>query len=226
MDEATKEALTTRFRAYLDAADEAVPGDADGAEPSPDLFTLLAELCALKNEVKIESRQVKTALDEFRALFDALRESQARLGDEQARRCEQTLAADRRGWRGMLLELLELRDRIQAGHDQAVRFEPGRLMRRARGSLMVTSLAEGMAMTLRRLDETLARRGVTRLSALGHRFDPRTMHAAERVHDPERPGGEVVAELRPGWRIGAELLRPAEVVVNRLDPDQIFPSQT
>jgi molecular chaperone GrpE (heat shock protein) len=43
------------------------------------------------------------------------------------------------------------------------------------------------------------------------------MHAAELAHDPQRPHGEVVAELRSGWLLHGELLRPAEVVVNRID---------
>jgi len=217
MDEATKEALSAQFRAYLDAAGEELPAMGGPKGPTPDLFTLLAELAALKNEVKLESRQVKSALDEFRGLFDTLRESQARLGDEQERRIEQTRAADRQTWKTMLLELLELRDRMQAGHDQAARFRPGWLMRRRREPQRIASLAEGMALTLRRLDETLARRGVRPLPAVGRPFDPQRMHAAELARDPERPTGQVVAELRPGWLLHDELLRPAEVIVNRTD---------
>jgi molecular chaperone GrpE len=218
MDEATKEALTAQFRAHLDAAGDELSAMGGSKESTPDLFTLLAELAALKNEVKLESRQVKTALDEFRGLFDTLRESQARLGDEQERRIEQTRAADRQAWKTMLLELLELRDRIQAGQDQAARFRPGWLMRKRRQPQVVASLAEGMALTLRRLDETLARRGLRPLPAIGRPFDPQHMHAAELTRDPERPTGQVVAELRPGWLLYDELLRPAEVIVNRTDP--------
>jgi molecular chaperone GrpE len=224
MDEATKEAMVGEFRTYLDAVSEA-DTDTDGGE-APDLFSLLAELAALKNEVKRESRQVKGALDEFRGLFDTLRETNARLGEEQERRCEQTRAADREGWKALLLDLLELRDRIQAGHDQAAGFRPGWLARRSRGTRLVGSLAEGMAMNLRRLDETLARRGLRPLAAVGRPFDPRTMHAAELARDPGRPSGEVVAELRPGWLLHDRLLRAAEVIVNRTDQPKPQDSQT
>ncbi len=219
MDEATKEALTARFRAYLDQPEDEVAGAADDrAEPAPDLFTLLAELAALKNEVKLESRQVKTALDQFRELFDSLRESQGRLADEQQQRCDQARAADRRDGRDLLLELLDLRDRIQAGADQAARFRPGWFSRRRRAPMLIAGLADGMALNLRRLDEILARRGVRPLSAVGRAFDPHRMHAAELSSDPERPNGQVVAELRPGWLLDDELLRAAEVVVNRCEP--------
>jgi molecular chaperone GrpE len=228
MDEATKEALCAQFRAYLDASEAGGdrPGDDGAADdgagsqsdaPAPDLFTLLAELTALKGEVKIESRQVKTALDEFRALFDTLRESQARLTDEQERRCEQQRSAERQGWRALLLDLLDLRDRLQVGQQQAERHRPGWLARRGRTARRLVALSEGMALSLRRLDDALARRDLRPLPALGQPFDPRTMNAAQITRNPAHPNGEVIEELRPGWLLGADLLRPAEVVVNRVD---------
>ncbi|MBK5966366.1 nucleotide exchange factor GrpE [Thiocystis minor] len=217
MDEAEKDQLTARFRAYLDARSHAsVPFDSaqeTSGSVAPDLFTLLAELVALKNEVKLESRQVKSALDEFRSLFDTLRETNARLSDEQERHREQDRKADQQGQKNLLLELLELRDRLQAGLDQARRFQPGWFDGRASG--FVASMAEGMRMNLRRFDETLARRGVRELPALGQSFDPHTMHAAELARNPLRPEGVVVGELRKGFFYQDRLLRPAEVVVNR-----------
>jgi molecular chaperone GrpE len=88
-------------------------------------------------------------------------------------------------------------------------------------------MAEGLAMNLRRLDEILARRGVEPLPALGRAFDPHRMHAAELASDPQRRVGEVLAELRPGFLLDGELLRSAEVVVNRPDlADTTAPSST
>ena len=70
-------------------------------------------------------------------------------------------------------------------------------------------------MILRRLDETLARRGVRPLAAAGKRFDPATMHAAETTHHPDREDGQVVAETRVGYLHHGRLLRAAEVIVNK-----------
>lgn len=222
MDEATKDALIVQFRAYLDAADSQPDGQADASTETstPDLFTLLAELAALKNEVKIESRQVKNALDEFRTLFDALREAGAERAQDQERRCRQARDADNAHWRDMLLQLLDLHDRISAGRTQAEGFSPGWLDRWGKAPTMVSSLGEGMGMNLRRLEEILSRRGVRQLTALGAPFDPHRMHAVELVHDSTRPNEQVIAEIRAGWLLHDELLRPAEVVVNRIDsPD-------
>jgi molecular chaperone GrpE len=227
MEQATKDRLLADLRAHLDALDQSprLPGDEPPSEP--DLFTLLAELAALKNEVKLESRQVKTALDEFRALFDALRAANERANDDERRRREQQRSGELRDQRDLLLELLEVRDRLQAGYDQALRFGVRGWFRRLWGAIFgvgraqtfVASMAEGMALNLRRLDETLARRGVRPLQAVGQTFDPHRMHAAELAKDPTQPAGLVVAELRRGFLLKDQLLRPAEVVVNRPDAD-------
>ncbi len=214
MDETTKDQLTARFRAYLDGTNGA-SATAAGTEDEavPDLFTLLAEVAALKNEVKLESRNLKSALDEFRGLYAALREANTSLADEQARCREQVQLLGQQAQKELLLDLLDLRDRLQAGHDQALRFRPGRLG--GRGAVrFIASMAEGMAMNLRRLDETLSRRGVRPLTALGQ-LDPHTMHAAEFANDPAQAKGLVVDELRKGFHYQDQLLRFAEVVVNR-----------
>lgn len=216
MDENAKEQLTAHFRAYLDSDGAASDRNAASeAEAAPDLFTLLAEVAALKNEVKLESRHVKAALDEFRGLYATLREANTRLADEQQRCREQEESLRQQAQKDLLLELLELRDRLQAGHDQAARFRPGWLTGRAAADF-VASMTEGMAMNLRRLDEALVRRAVHPLPALGQTFDPHTMHAVELASDPTRAEGMVVGELRKGFLYQDSLLRSAEVVVNRL----------
>ena len=214
MDPAARERLMARFSAYLDAVDEPAP------EPEgdvPDLYTLLAELSALKNEVKLESRQVRAALDQFGALFDTLREANTRLGDELGRQREREALQRREGDHDLLLDLLDLRDRLQAGCNQARRYRPGWLARRGGAVGFVGGMADGLDMNLRRLDETLARRGVHPLEVLDRAFDPQTMHAADTRHDPERESGVVVGEVRRGFLHQGRLLRAAEVIVNKRD---------
>ena len=216
MDLATRERLLDRFAAYLDSVTEdGFPAGTDGAA-GPDLYTLLAELAALKNEVKIESRQVKGALDQFRDAFDLVRQAQQRLEAGEAERRASERHARAASERELLIDLLELRDRLQAGYDQARRYDPGWLARLGQADTFVAKMAEGMGMNLRRLDDTLARRGVRPLRALGQRIDPQTMHAAEAGWDSTQADGLVLAERRPGFLQGERLLRPAEVVVNRL----------
>ncbi len=114
---------------------------------------------------------------------------------------------------------------MQAGHDQCLRFRPGWLGRR-RAAEFVASMAEGMAMNLRRLDETLSRRDVRPLPVLEQRFDPHSMHATELTADPKRAAGIVVAELRKGFLLNGQLLRAAEVAVNRPNREPATTSTT
>jgi len=115
MDATAKAALLARLGSYLEGLDEIPPQPEGGA---PDLFTLLAELAALKNEVKIESRQVKSALEQFGALFDTLKLVNERQVGELAACREVAQAQAREAERGLFLELLDLRDRLADGHAQ------------------------------------------------------------------------------------------------------------
>jgi molecular chaperone GrpE len=80
-------------------------------------------------------------------------------------------------------------------------------------------MADGLAMNLRRLDETLFRRGVRPLPVVGETFDPHTMHASELARDSSLAEGLVIEELRKGFLYQDKLLRAAEVVVNRPETD-------
>lgn len=213
MDEAAKERLVDRVRAYLDGAEPL--GTEAQAQAMPDLFTLLAQVAALKTEVKVESRQVKAALDQFRDLFDLLRQAQQRLEEELARAQGREELGRQAAERDLLLELLDLREGLQAGLDQGQGYRPNWLARRGGAQAFVSGMAEGLGMNLRRLDEILQRRGVRPLLVVERPFDPQFMHAAEVVREVDRPDGQVVGELRKGFLQRDRLLRAAEVIVNK-----------
>ena len=63
----------------------------------------------------------------------------------------------------------------------------------------------------------LSRFSVQRLQAVGNPFDSRTMHAVEARRIPPAEDGVVVEELLTGYAREDEILRLAEVAVNRLD---------
>lgn len=71
----------------------------------------------------------------------------------------------------------------------------------------------GVELIQRQLQELMRKRGVTALEAIGADFDP---HLHQAVAYDEAEGareGEVVAELRKGYKLGDRLLRPAMVKV-------------
>ena len=72
---------------------------------------------------------------------------------------------------------------------------------------------QGLEIIHRALMDTLRKRGVTPIEAVGTKFDPQLHQAVAYEEDPERHDGEVTEEFRRGYRLGDKLLRPAMVKV-------------
>ncbi len=71
----------------------------------------------------------------------------------------------------------------------------------------------GIELIYRQLADLLARRGVTAIEAVGADFDPHLHQAVLTEADPAHRDGEVIEELRRGYKLGDRLLRPAMVKV-------------
>ena len=72
---------------------------------------------------------------------------------------------------------------------------------------------EGIAAIDRKLRGLLESEGVKLVEAMGRQFDPREHEAVANVPGTGRPDGEVVAEIRRGYRLRDKVLRPALVAV-------------
>jgi molecular chaperone GrpE len=220
VDAVVKETLLDQFRCYLDSIEEAPEGpDEAGAEA--DLFTVFVELAAVRNEVRTESRVVKEALDQFRGVFAALQSSHATLEQELKRSQTEARERGRALLRPLLLELLDLRDRLAAGLQQPPA-PPARWLDRWRGRRPAEpeSWREGLGITLRRLDRILAERRVVRIEMAGQPFDPRTARAVGTTQDTSVAAGIVMDEVSAGFMWDEELLRAAEVIVNKVGAEQ------
>jgi molecular chaperone GrpE len=77
------------------------------------------------------------------------------------------------------------------------------------------AIADGLRLVLRQFVETLRKLGVDRIDAVGGPFDPTTQESLQMVESVDSPPGSVVAVIQPGYRMGADLLRPAMVVVSK-----------
>ena len=75
------------------------------------------------------------------------------------------------------------------------------------------AIRAGVELIHRQLLEALRRRGVTAFETVGQAFDPMWHEALANVPAAGRPDGEIVSEVRRGYRIGSRLLRPALVQV-------------
>lgn len=72
---------------------------------------------------------------------------------------------------------------------------------------------EGVELIYRQLQDLLKKRGVTPLDAVGADFDPHVHQAVVQEASTTHRDGEVIAELRRGYRLGDRLLRAAMVKV-------------
>ena len=76
-------------------------------------------------------------------------------------------------------------------------------------------LITGYAMSLNRIERVLPQFGLERLACEGQRFDPEMMEVVEVVAGGERSPGEVVEEVRRGYRLNGSIFRYAQVRVAR-----------
>jgi len=217
IDAANRERLIEEFTACLDShADSSDEPTED--ERAVDLFSLLVEIASLKNEIRIESRQFKGALDEFRRFTDELNTHTRRLERDLDRVRDESASSERRIERGFLLGLLDLRDSLHNGVTAAGRLPTSFLDRLIPGpARFAASLATGQRLTLQRLDDMLAAYGVRPMAVAGNPFDPNCMRVVgvESVADAEH--GTVLRETRSGFFHRGEILRIAEVIVSKKD---------
>jgi molecular chaperone GrpE len=215
VENSIKEALLSQFSAWLDAASTGAAFEEDRA-PETDLYSLLVEMAGLRTEVRTESRLVKEALDQFRGVFETLQTSHDTLRQELERARADPRDQAKAAVRPLLLDLIDLRDRLVAARKPAGTAARGwrdRLFRRSASG--EEAWQEGLGLTLRRLDQVLLDRGVVALRLAGQPFDPRHARAVATTADTTAPDGMVIEELRAGFLWDDQLLRAAEVIVSK-----------
>ncbi|MGQ9896018.1 MAG: nucleotide exchange factor GrpE [Acidobacteriota bacterium] len=78
-------------------------------------------------------------------------------------------------------------------------------------------LLTGIVAMQRILSQTLQRHDIERIEAVGQTFDPQLHEAIETLTVAPEQDGQVVAQTRPGYRLGTHLIRPALVSVGRAE---------
>lgn len=216
LDDAAKESLLEQFRHYLDGI-EALPEPAgdDPGSGEADLFMVFVELAAVRNEVRTESRLVKEALDQFRGVFETLQSAHTTLEQELKRAHAETRERGEAPLRPLLLDLVDLRDRLDAALRQPAPTPARWYERWRRKPVEADAWREGIAIMARRLDRILGERRVRQMELLGRRFDPRSARVVGTTQDADIAPGIVVEQARAGYLWGDELLRTAEVIVSK-----------
>ena len=223
------EAVLSAFRQWLLECEQwreallAPTDDAAEAAPPVDLYALVGEWTALRQEFRITARgskagreQLEQAIGEFQQGLDRVgRESQKileplvrdrdRLRDE----LQSKLDAQERSWIELLLDLREMVARgLQASRDMRAQLGWRRWFL---PSGLFGGLLEGHELTLRRFDAALAGRGVQPIAAVDRQVDIEYMKVVDLAFRDDLPDGQVVEIIRQGYTRGGRVIRYAEV---------------
>lgn len=121
-------------------------------------------------------------------------EEQLRASQEEARRAQEELNQERLARQGRAERWRENAQRVSSA---------------------LAALITGYSMSLERLERALRKHGLEALPAVGEPFDPEQMEALDTVAGTGRPKGEVVEEVRRGYRWNGRIVRYAQVRVAR-----------
>jgi len=173
------------------AGDDGAAAPAQAAAPPAPPAPTAEEVAELKDKL-------------LRALADA----------ENTRRRSERDVADARQYAvtSFAREMLQVGDNLRRALD-AVPAD-----KRTEGDPTLRGLLEGVEVTERGLEQTLAKFGVKRLDAKGKKFDPSFHQAMFEVPRDDLPPGTVVDEMQVGYVIGDRVLKPALVVVAKRPP--------
>lgn len=164
-----------------------VDAQATDASASADMTDLQAQLQAARDEVT----QYKDKWLRERAEMENFRKRQERLANERNQRYKRDLLEK-------VLEVVDNLDRAMSYTDTMDR----------------DGLQNSLRMVHWQLNELIKTEGLTPVATVGQEFDPRVHEAIESVESSEHPEGQVIEEVRKGYMMGNEMLRPARVKVS------------
>jgi molecular chaperone GrpE len=185
----------------------------------PDLHTLLAEITGLKTEVKAESRQFKNTLDTLGSALDTVQEDNKVLANELAASAERFKELQSERLRTMLLEMVDLYDRLHIGVEVLQNYRPVNALfkhSRQKDVRFIERFRQGQEMTTRRFEQLLQRYQVSTVNCIDQLLNPETMTAVATGENSKLANGMVLEELRTGFLYQGQVLRLAEVKVNKI----------
>lgn len=207
--------LLDTLQHYLEQTDFAHLAAVD----QPDLTALFTDLAGLKSEVKAESRQFKATLDTLNEAVSVLKADNQALADELAASTERLKQQVNDSQRTLLLDIIDIYDRLSEGYRVLQNYRPvDALFKHSKKQdvRFIKGFSKGQEITLKRFEQLLQRRGVYPIDCVGKLFDTRTMKTLEVGRDEKLENGIVLEELRKGFLFEDQVLRLAEVKVNKL----------
>lgn len=173
---------------------------------------------AMESQAEVESAEVDTAdveIDELSEV-EALQEEVAMAKDAVLRAQADAINAQRRAEmevekaRKFALErfaqdLLPVVDNLERALEASAGSEGDGL----------SSVVEGVELTLKSLVDVLSKNGITPVDPHGELFDPQVAQAMSMIENPDVEPNTVIAVMQKGYLLKDRLLRPAMVMVSK-----------
>ncbi|MGH2517355.1 MAG: nucleotide exchange factor GrpE [Ktedonobacterales bacterium] len=163
----------------------------DSAAPPSTEGAATGDLAAQLQAAREEAAQYKDKYLRGLADMDNFRKRQERIASDRTQRAQ----------RELLEKVLEVMDNL----DRAMHYQD---------TMDRESLQQGLRMVQWQLNELLKNEGLSPVPTVGEPFDPRVHEAIESVTSADHPEGTVVEEVRKGYMMGDNTLRPARVKVS------------
>ncbi len=151
----------------------------------------IAELEAQLAQARQEAADNWSRFVRERADMDNFRKRQERLLGDRVQQQKKAL----------LFKLLDVLDNVE----RALAYQD---------TMSLQDLQQTLRMFQWQMSEVLRNEGLNPVSTVGETFNPYVHEAIEAVEDSEKPEGTIVEEVRKGYTLGNETLRPARVKVS------------
>ncbi|MBF0226084.1 MAG: nucleotide exchange factor GrpE [Desulfobacterales bacterium] len=196
---------------YIPSSDE--EDDETSEMVSCDLYTLLSEFAALRQEIKMQNREqnktiqmFSTFLESYNHTVETFKEQNSNIQELEERirkNCEEK----------MVIPFLDVRDSLVRGHESCKSLKNTKFLIFG-SSHKIDTIIQGYEIALRKFDRSLEDVGVKIIKSIGNSFDPKIMKAVGTKSISGMEKGIVVEEYLTGFMRGEKILRLAEVIVN------------
>lgn len=206
---------------------------------TPNLYSLFSEIGALRSEIKWQGQHFKGALDDFKQVLNRSEAECSRLQKELDTEKSEQANIQALAQKPLLMSLIDFHDRVSLSLQNLLDYCPfpekqnwvsKAIIRifakevlenanKAQNAVRLAAAAE--TLILRRIERALNYYQVIAIPTVGHIFNPKTMNAREMSFDRNVYLDLVIGEIRRGYLWKGEILRLAEVKVNRREASRL-----
>lgn len=225
MNSDQREKIMSRVKAWLDdfGEPESLPEDFPREEveafPQPDLFSVVAAMTGVSEELRLQGKSFKRLADEIGKRLETPAVSASPLAPAPpAKSVGEILEQGREEGRCEgFQEMIALHDRLTRILEDAQRQVAGTGIFTALfgQAELQHSMAEGLRLVLSRFQDFLDKHEISQFGQLGEDFDPVCMKAVDAMATPNLPAGKILGIIHFGYHRRGKILKYAEVLVSK-----------